>query len=114
MLVDQRALHVDVAEKDSVEGVAEQEIEALLSGDRSDFGHAEARRVVRETYVTPELQRLLIERLAHRGESLRERTLDLGRVLKGLLQVLLVLLLIQHHLIQIAFDTDAPKRSLVQ
>jgi hypothetical protein len=55
VLIDERALHVDVAEQDAVHGVVEQHVELLDGGHPGDLAHAEARRVVglREVAAAP-------------------------------------------------------------
>src|SRR5674476_119152 len=55
VLVDERALHVDVTEDDAVHGVVEHHVEALQRAHGGDLGHAEATGVVAQADVAAEL-----------------------------------------------------------
>src|SRR5665647_2006199 len=70
VLVDERALHVDVAEDDPVHGVVEHHVKALQRAHGSDLGHAETARVVAQADVAAELGADLVEGGAHEAEVL--------------------------------------------
>ena len=69
-MVDEGALHVDVAEQDAVEGIVQHNVEAFESAHDGDFGHAETRAVVAEADITAYLFSHLVEGLAHDAEVL--------------------------------------------
>ena len=70
ILVDEGALHVDVAEQDAVEGVVQHDIEAFESAHDGDFGHAETRAVVAEADVAAYLLAHFVQGLTHDAEVL--------------------------------------------
>ena len=70
VLVDERALHVDVAEDDAVHGIVEHHVEALEGAHGGDLGHAEAAGVVAQADVAAELGADLVEGGAHEAEVL--------------------------------------------
>ena len=70
VLVDERPLHVDVAEDDAVHGVVQHHVEALERAHRGDLRHAEAAGVVAEADVAAELLADLVEGGAHEAEVL--------------------------------------------
>jgi hypothetical protein len=73
MLVDERAAHVDVAEKNPVHRVVEQHVEPLERGERCDLRHAETARVVRQHDVAAETLAGFVERGAHDAEVFLRR-----------------------------------------
>ena len=73
VLVDERALHVDVAEQDPVHRVVEQHVEPLERRGRGDLRHAQPAGVVGEHHVAPEPLRSLVERGAHDAKVLLRR-----------------------------------------
>ena len=70
VLVNQRALHVDVAEQDAVQCVVEHHVEAFEGAHGGDLRHAEARAVVAEPNVPVLLRPHLVERRPHEAEVL--------------------------------------------
>ncbi len=82
ILIDQRALHVDVAEQNAVQGVVEHHIQTFECAHYGDLGHAEARAVVAQADVAADLFAYFVQSLAHDAEVLLggERTAEsLGR-----------------------------------
>src|SRR5665647_480959 len=73
VLVDEGALHVDVAEDDAIHAVVEHHVEALEGAHGGDLRHAEAARVVAEADVATELIADLVEGGAHEAEVLLRR-----------------------------------------
>ncbi len=73
VLVDERPLHVDVAEDDAVHGVVQHHVEALERAHGGDLRHAEAAGVVAEADVAAELLADLVEGGAHEAEVLLRR-----------------------------------------
>jgi hypothetical protein len=69
-LVDEGALHVDVAEDDAVHRVVEHHVQPLHGAHGGDLGHAQARAVVGQPDVAPELGAHLVQRGAHEAEVL--------------------------------------------
>ena len=69
-LVDERSLHVDVAEQDAVQGVVEYHIKTFQRTHGGDLRHVETRAVVAEADVAAHLLAYLIQSLAHDAEVL--------------------------------------------
>ena len=85
-LVDERTLHVDIAEQDTVECVVEHDVESLQCTHGCDFRHTETGTVVAKTDVAADLLAYFIQRLTHDAEVLlrSERTAEsLGRSAVG-------------------------------
>ena len=70
VLVDERALHVDVAEDDAVHGVVEHHVQALERAHGGDLRHAEAAGVVAQPDIAAQLLAHLVEAGAHEAEVL--------------------------------------------
>ncbi len=82
ILIDQRALHIDVPEEDAVQGVVQHHIQTFECAHYGDLGHAEARAVVAQADVAADLFAYFVQSLAHDAEVLLggERTAEsLGR-----------------------------------
>ena len=70
VLVNQRALHIDVAEQDSVQCIVEHHIQSFQGTHGGNLGHAETGAVVAEADVTTNLFAHFVQRLAHDAEVL--------------------------------------------
>ncbi len=68
MLVDERALHIDVAEENSVHRVVEQHVEAFDRRHGGDLRHTEPACIVSEHHVAAQPFGDLVERRAHDAE----------------------------------------------
>ena len=62
VLVDDRALHVDVAEQNAVESIVQHNIQTLQSTHSGDLGHTQARAIVAQADVAVLLLADLVER----------------------------------------------------
>ena len=86
VLVDDRALHIDITEEDTVERIVEHDVQSLKSSHDSDLWHTETRAIVTETHVLATLLAYLVKRFAHDAEVLLCRigtTEALGRSTVG-------------------------------
>ena len=70
ILVNQRALHVDVAEKNAVEGIVQHHIQALQGAHGGNLGHTQTGAIVTQADVAAYLLAHLVKRLAHDAEIL--------------------------------------------
>ena len=77
-LVNKRALHIDVAEQDTVESIVEHHVKTLKGTHSGYFGHTETRAIVAKADVAANLFANLVKSFAHdaevflRGESAAE------------------------------------------
>ena len=68
ILVDDGALHIDVAEQNAVEGIVEHHIQTLQGAHGSDFGHTEAGAIVAQPDVAALLPAHFIQGFTHQAE----------------------------------------------
>ena len=69
-LVDEGALHVDVAKDDAVHRVVEHHVQPLHRAHGGDLGHAQARTVVGQADVAADLGAYFVQRGAHQAKVL--------------------------------------------
>ena len=76
VLVDERTLHVDVAEQDTVHRVVEQHVEPLEGRHRRDLGHAQAARIIGEHHA---VRHEVEQRLTGRADDRNDLRAGFGR-----------------------------------
>ena len=70
VLVNDGALHVDIAEQDAVQSVVQHDVQTLQSAHGGDFGHAQTGAVVAQTDIALLLTTHLVQSLTHQAEVL--------------------------------------------